>query len=94
MKLGKKNPTEASKKRVEPRPRLSTEKEPAMVLYPGGGDQQVKVQQGETQGRGCLGPCLQIDQIKTGTHNGAMRWGVTEGGKINTQEILSDFPST
>lgn len=76
MKLGKENcksPRVASKKRVKPRLRLSAEKEPAMVLYPGREDQQVKVQQGETQGRGCLGPCLQIDRIKTGTHNGAMR---------------------
>ena len=76
MKVGKKNcksPRVASEKRVEPRPRLSAEKEPAMVLYPGREGQQVKAQQGETQGRDCVGPCLQTDQIKTGTHNGAMR---------------------
>lgn len=84
MKLGKENfksPRVASKKREEPRPRLSAEIEPAMVLDPGREDQQVKVQQGETQGRGCLGPCLQMDQIKTGTHSRAMRWELGREGR-------------
>lgn len=82
-------PRVASKKVVELRPGQPAKKDLEMVLYPGRGNGPVSrkrkwsyIQKETSKPRssrerlkedGCLDPGFQMDQVKTGAHNGAMR---------------------